>query len=324
MKSRLVMFVSLFAALAMPVGMAAAQEKYPSRPIRMIIPFAPGGSNDIIGRIVAQKLTPRLGVQVVVDNRGGASGNIAADIVVRAAPDGYTMLLNSSGIVLTPALSPKVPYDLMRDFTPVALISSVPMVLLVHPSVPAGTIEQFIQYAKAHPGKLNYGSAGAGNITHLGVLLLEQVAGIKAVHVPYKGAGPALLDAIAGNTQFVMSTIATASSVLKDRRLKPLAVTGLKRSPVIPDVPTVAETVAPNFEATTWQGVLLPANAPAAIVKHLNSEIVAVLNDKDLETRFAAVGASPLGSTPEEYRVYLKQELQRWTTIIKNAGIKAD
>ena len=311
----------LIAAYVTP-GMAVAQEPYPNRPVRLIIPFAPGGSNDVIGRIVAQKLTGRLGVQVIVDNRGGASGNIAIDILKRAAPDGYTVLLNSSGIVLTPALSSKVPYNLEKDFTPVALISSVPMVLLVHPGVPVNTINEFVTYAKANPGKLTYGSAGQGNITHLGVLLLQQATGIDAVHVPYKGAGPALVEAISGQTQFVMSTIATAAGVLKDKRLKALAVTGLKRSPVIPEVPTLSETVAPRFEATTWQGIMLPAQASDKVVKRLNSEIMVILQDKDLESRFAAVGASPLGSTPQEYRAYLRNQLQSWSKIIERAGIK--
>ena len=301
-----------------------AADSYPIRPIRMVIPFPPGGSNDVIGRIVAQKLTSRLNMQVIVDNRGGAAGAIAIDIVKRATPDGYTMLLNSSGIVLTPALSTKVDYDLLNDFSPVILISSVPMVLLVHPSVPANTIQEFIAYAKANPGKLTYGSAGTGNITHLGVLLLQQAAGIDVIHVPYKGAGPALVDAISGNTNFVMSTLATAAGVLKDKRMKPLAVTGLTRSPVIKDVPTLSESVMPNLEATTWQGILLPARASRTLIGKLNFEVNALLKEKDVVDRFAVLGASALGSSADEYRAYLSAELQRWQKIIKNAGVRLD
>ena len=303
---------------------ANAADSYPVRPIRMVIPFTPGGSNDVIGRIVAQKMTTRFNMQVIVDNRGGAAGAIAIDIVKRASPDGYTILLNSSGIVLTPALSTKVEYDVLRDFSPVVLVSSVPMVLLVHPSVPVNTIQEFIAYAKANPGKLTYGSAGTGNITHLGVLLLQQASGFDAVHVPYKGAGLALVDAIAGNTNFVMSTLATASGVLKDKRMKPLAVTGLTRSPVIKDVPTLSESVMPNLAATTWQGILLPAGASRTVVGKLNLEINALLKEKDIEDRFAALGATPLGSSSEEYRSYLSVELKRWEKIVKNAGVRLD
>jgi len=301
-----------------------AADSYPIRPIRMVIPFPPGGSNDVIGRIVAQKLTSRLNMQVIVDNRGGAAGAIAIDIVKRATPDGYTMLLNSSGIVLTPALSTKVDYDLLNDFSPVILISSVPMVLLVHPSVPANTIQEFIAYAKANPGKLTYGSAGTGNITHLGVLLLQQAAGIDVIHVPYKGAGPALVDAISGNTKFVMSTLATAAGVLKDKRMKPLAVTGLTRSPVLKDVPTLSESVMRNLEATTWQGILLPARASRTLIGKLNFEVNALLKEKDVADRFAVLGASALGSSADEYRAYLSAELLRWQKIIKNAGVRLD
>ena len=303
---------------------ANAADSYPARPIRMVIPFTPGGSNDVIGRIVAQKMTTRFNMQVIVDNRGGAAGAIAIDIVKRASPDGYTILLNSSGIVLTPALSTKVEYDVLRDFSPVVLVSSVPMVLLVHPSVPVNTIQEFIAYAKANSGKLTYGSAGTGNITHLGVLLLQQASGFDAVHVPYKGAGLALVDAIAGNTNFVMSTLATASGVLKDKRMKPLAVTGLTRSPVIKDVPTLSESVMPNLAATTWQGILLPAGASRTVVGKLNLEINALLKEKDIEDRFAALGATPLGSSSEEYRSYLSVELKRWEKIVKNAGVRLD
>ena len=303
---------------------ANAADSYPVRPIRMVIPFTPGGSNDVIGRIVAQKMTTRFNMQVIVDNRGGAAGAIAIDIVKRASPDGYTILLNSSGIVLTPALSNKVEYDVLRDFSPVVLVSSVPMVLLVHPSVPVNTIQEFIAYAKANPGKLTYGSAGTGNITHLGVLLLQQASGFDAVHVPYKGAGLALVDAIAGNTNFVMSTLATAAGVLKDKRMKPLAVTGLTRSPVIKDVPTLSESVMPNLAATTWQGILLPAGASRTVVGKLNLEINALLKEKDIEDRFAALGATPLGSSSEEYRSYLSVELQRWQKIVKNSGVRLD
>ena len=303
---------------------ANAADSYPARPIRMVIPFTPGGSNDVIGRIVAQKMTTRFNMQVIVDNRGGAAGAIAIDIVKRASPDGYTILLNSSGIVLTPALSTKVEYDVLRDFSPVVLVSSVPMVLLVHPSVPVNTIQEFIAYAKANSGKLTYGSAGTGNITHLGVLLLQQASGFDAVHVPYKGAGLALVDAIAGNTNFVMSTLATAAGVLKDKRMKPLAVTGLTRSPVIKDVPTLSESVMPNLAATTWQGILLPAGASRTVVGKLNLEINALLKEKDIEDRFAALGATPLGSSSEEYRSYLSVELKRWEKIVKNAGVRLD
>lgn len=322
---------NIFRAVALAISVVGMVEtgqvqaqQYPSRPIRMVIPFAPGGSNDVIGRIVAQKLTTRLGTQVIVDNRGGGAGAIAIDIVTKAAPDGYTVLLNSSGIVLAPALGARTNYDLAKDFAPVTLVSSVPMVLLVHPSLPVTNVQEFVKYAKANTGRLAYGSAGTGNITHLAVLLLEQATGISATHVPYKGAGPALVDAMAGNTQFVMSTIATASGVLKDKRMKALAVTGLKRSSVIPDVPTISESVVPNFEATTWQGILLPARAPASIVKRLNGEIVAALKEPELEARFEAVGANPLGSTPAEYRDYLQKELRRWTKIVQTAGIKLD
>jgi len=314
----------LLAACALLGTHAVAQERYPTKPMRLIIPFPPGGSNDIVGRIVAQRLAVQMDMQVIVDNRGGASGNIAHEIVARAVPDGYTILLNSSGIVLTPALSGKVQYDVVKDYTPVVLLTSVPLVLLVNPAVPVNTIKDFVAYGKANPGKMSYGSAGTGNITHLGALMFLQAAGVNAVHIPYKGSGPALVDAIAGHTQFVMVTVATAASVLQDKRLKVLAISSLKRSPLIPDVPTLSETVMPKFEIGTWQGLMLPAKAPPAVVKKLNAEAVKALQDKEVLSRLTAAGAEPIGSTPEEYAAYIRSELARWTALGKSAGIKLE
>lgn len=316
------------AASAIAVGCifssVAAQDNYPSRPMRLVIPFPPGGSNDVVGRIIALKLSSQLGTQVIVDNRGGASGNIAYEIVARAVPDGYTILLNSSGIVLTPALGGKVPYDLFRDFAPVALVTSVPMVLMVHPNVPVATVKDFVAYAKDNRGKLSYGSAGTGNITHLGALLFLQANGIEAVHIPYKGAGPALIDSIAGHTQFLMATVATSVGAIHDKRLKALAITSLKRSPLIPEVPTLSETVMPKFEVGTWQGIMLPAKTPVSIVRKLNAEVLKVLQDKEAVARFQAAGAEPLGSTPDEYTAYLRNELDRWGKLAKSSGIKVE
>ena len=301
-----------------------AQAGYPDKPIRMVIAFPPGGPTDLVARVLAQKLTEQMGQQVVVDNKPGANGNIAAELVAKAPADGYTVFYNTSAVALSPALYKKLNYDVRADFAPVALTAVIPLVLAVHPSVPANTVGEFIAHVKANPGKLSYGSAGNGNITHLGAFLLLQSQGLNAVHVPYKGSAPALTDAVAGQTQFLTDTINSALPFIREKRLKALAVTSLQRSPVLPEVPTLAESGLRGFEVGAWQGLMVPARTPAEIVTRLNTEVMKALASADVKARLAAQGATPLGSTPAEYGNYLREELARWDRVVKATGASLD
>jgi tripartite-type tricarboxylate transporter receptor subunit TctC len=318
----------LLAGAALPIaGPALAQQAataWPTRPLRMIIGFAPGGPTDIVARVVAQRLSEQVGQPVVVDNKPGAGGNLAADLAAKAAPDGHTLFYNTSAITIAPSLYGKVPYDTLKDFVPVTTTATNAMIVMVHPSVPAKTIQEFVAYAKANPGRLNYGSSGTGTITHLASAALGSALGLQMTHVPYKGSAPSLIDTAAGVVQLMTDTVNSALPYVKDGRLRALAVTMPRRLAVLPDVPTLAETVLPGMEMSAWQGVVLPAGTPQAIVQRLNAELRRVLAHEETRQKLIAQGTEILGSTPEEYAAYLRSELARWSKVVAETGAKAE
>jgi tripartite-type tricarboxylate transporter receptor subunit TctC len=307
------------AALGAPL--AQAEAAYPNKPITLVVPFPPGGPTDLVARVIAQKMSEQMGQAIIVENRGGANGNIGSAWVAKAAPNGYTVLYNTSSIALSPSLYSNLSYDVQRDLAPVALTATVPLGLVVSPSVPATNVKEFIAYLKTQHGKLSYGSAGNGNITHLGAFQFLQTNGVTAVHVPYKGSAPADIDLAGGQVQFMTDTVNSISSFVRDKRLRLLAVTSAKRVPLFPDVPTLAESGMPGFEVSAWQGLMVPANTPASIIQRLNSELMKTLGNADVLQKLAVQGAIPLGSTPSAYGAYIKSELARWSKIVKQTGV---
>jgi len=318
--------LSLAATLAISTPhAAAAADAYPARPIRFVVAFPPGGGTDIIARSIAQKLAERLAQQVVVDNRPGAGGNIGTDIVAKSAPDGYTLLMGSAGpLAINASLFDKMPFDPIRDLAPVTLAASTPNVLVVHPSLKAATVNELIALAKARPGEINFASSGHGTPAHLAGELFNSMAGVKLVHVPYKGAAPALADLLGGQVQLMFSTMPPALPHVKDGKLRALAVTSSKRSRAMPELPTVDEVALPGFEANTWHGVVVPAGTPAAIVARLNREIVAILHLPEVVERLSGQGAEALGSTPEEFAAYIRSESVKWAKVVRDSGAKAE
>ncbi|HYF60154.1 MAG TPA: tripartite tricarboxylate transporter substrate binding protein [Burkholderiaceae bacterium] len=313
------------ACAALPLARpGAAQPAWPQRPIRMIIGFAPGGPTDIVARVVAARLSEQIGQQVVVDNKPGAGGNIAADLAAKAAPDGHTIFYNTSAITIAPALYGKVPFDPLRDFVPVSTTATNAMIVMVNPSVPARTIGELVAFAKANPGRLNYGSSGTGTITHLATAALASQLGLQMTHVPYKGSAPSLVDTAAGVVQLMTDTVNSALPYVKDGRLRALAVTMPRRLAVLPEVPTLSETVMAGMEMSAWQGVVVPAGTPAPIVQRLNGELRRVLAHEETRQKLIAQGTEILGSTPEEYAAYLRSELARWSKVVQETGAKAE
>ena len=304
---------------------AAAADAYPAKPIRFVVAFPPGGGTDIIARSIAHKLAERFAQQVVVDNRPGAGGNIGTDIVAKSAPDGYTILMGSAGpLAINASLFAKMPFDPIKDLAPVTLAASTPNVLVVHPSLPARTVKELIALARARPGEINFASSGHGTPAHLAGELFNSMAGVKLVHIPYKGAAPALADLLGGQVQIMFSTMPPALPHVKDGKLRALAVTSLKRSPATPELPTMDETALPGFEAITWHGVVVPAGTPAAIIARLNREIVAILHLPDVVERLSNQGAEALGSTPEEFASYIRSESIKWAKVVRESGAKAE
>lgn len=316
----------LAASLAiMALGSAAgAHAAWPDRPITMVVPFPPGGPTDLVARVLAKQLTDQLGQTVVVENKGGANGNIGMQYAAAAKPDGYTVLYNTSSIALSPNLYRSLAFDPVKDFAAVSSTAVIPLVLLVHPSVPAKNAQAFVEYARQHPGKLSYGSAGAGNVTHLGALLLLRSLDIDAVHVPYRGSAPAMTDLVGGQVQVMTNTLNDSLGFVREGKLRALAVTSAQRSDQLPDVPTVAETVAPGFGMGAWQGVVVPAGTPAPVIDQLNAEIRRALQSPEMQKQLKAQGAQALGSTPQEYAAYIKSEIQRWGEVVKAANVKLD
>ena len=318
--------LSLAATLAILAPHAArAADAYPAKPVRFVVAFPPGGGTDIIARSIAQKLAERIAQQVVVDNRPGAGGNIGTDIVAKSAPDGYTMLMGSAGpLAINASLFGKMPFDPIKDLAPVTLAASTPNLLVVHPSLRVASVKELIALAKARPGEINFASSGHGTPAHLAGELFDSMAGVKMVHVPYKGAAPALADLLGGQVQLMFSTMPPALPHVKDGKLRALAVTSAKRSPAAPDLPTLDEIALPGFEANTWHGVVVPAGTPRAIIARLNREIVAILHLPDVVERFSSQGAEALGSTPEEFAAYIRSETLKWAKVVRDSGAKAE
>ncbi len=302
----------------------AAAADYPAHSIRYIVPQGAGGSSDTLARLVTQKLSESLGQQVVTDNRPGATGNIGTEMAARAAPDGYTLLQVATSHATNPALSVKMPFDPIRDFAPITLLSQSPNLWIVHPSLPAKNMRELIALAKTRPGEINYSSSGTGSSQHLAGELLKSIAHIDIVHIPYKGSPPALIDLLGGRVVLMCSTIAPAMPLVKSGKLRALAVTGLKRSAAAPEIPTVAESGLPGYEATAWQGVLAPAGTPGEIVVRLNTELVRVINLPEVRKQLAEQGYEPAGNTPGQFAEYIKTEIAKWTRVIKAAGLKAE
>lgn len=312
-------------ALSFVGSVSATQtDQYPSRPIRLVVPFSPGGATDIIARVIGQKLSEQIGQPVVVENKAGANGNIAADFVAKSPSDGYTLLYNTSSIALSPALYKKLNHDVTKDFEPIILTSIVPLLLTVHPSVPASNITEFIELLKARPDSMFYGSAGLGNITHLGSFLFLQEQQLKANHIPYKGSSPSVVATVAQEVTFNMEPINVSLPFVRDNRLRALAVSTKARATVLPDIPTLDESVLPGFQMGAWQGIMAPANTPKKIVTYLNAQISQALTSEEVRAKLVAQGAEMLGSTPEEYKRYLESEVQRWDKVIKDSGIQPD
>jgi tripartite-type tricarboxylate transporter receptor subunit TctC len=309
----------LFFAVAV-AATAAAADAYPARPIRVIIPFPPGGGNDIVGRIVAIKLGEALGQQVVVDNRGGAGGTIGSDITAKAPPDGYTMLVNNISLAVNHTLFAKLPYDTLKDLAPVSLIGRQANVLVVHPAVQAKNVRELIDYARTKPGEVSYGSGGVGTASHLATEMLKLMTRTDMVHVPYKGLGPALTDLVGGRLQLIISTMASALPQIKSGKLRPLAMTTAQRSPFYPEVPTMNEAGVKGYEFSTWYGLLLPARTPKAIVDRLNAETRNVLASGAVKEQFAAQGLEPAASTPQDFGAYLRSEVGKWGKVVKASG----
>ena len=315
----LLLLLCLVAVAAPPVS---AQD-YPSRPITLVVPYAAGGGNDVMARIVAEKMSKTLGQNIVVENRAGAGGSVATRAVAKAAPDGYTLVLGGTGsLAVNPTLYNNVGYDPRKDFAPVGLIGTGQLIVVVNPNVAAKTIPELIALAKKEPGKLSYASAGVGSGIHLGAVLFEQMADVKLTHVPYRGTAPALTDLIGGHVQVYFSSIPSAIGIAKEGKIRPLAVTGPKRSPVFPDLPTVAETL-PGFEAVLHYGIVAPAGTPKPIVAKLNAALREALAAPDTKEKMATDGTEPFPSTPEEYAADIDKEETKWSAIVKKSGANA-
>jgi tripartite-type tricarboxylate transporter receptor subunit TctC len=324
MRSLRMLILGLLVQAALLPLAAAAADTYPSQPMRLLVPNPPGGGSDAVARVLGIKLTELLDQQIVVDNRAGAGGIIANETVARAAPDGYTMLLGFIGpMVISPALV-KTPYDPVKDFVPVSLVAAGQYMACIHPSVPARTLQEFVAYAKSHSGKLNYASAGNGSPLHLAPELFKQRAGINMVHVPYKGGGPAVAAALAGEVQVIFGSITSVVPQIKAGKLIALGATGATRSALAPEYPTIAEQGYPGYEMTSWYGVLLPARTPQAIVTKLHGAIVKALQAPDVVEQLKRQGLDTRGTTPEAFAAYIKSELAKWAKVVKEAGIKAD
>jgi len=321
---KLVAALLVFPLALLGASPAGAQD-YPRRPLRLIVPFAPGGGNDIVARAIAQSLGASLGQPVIVDNRAGAGGVIGAELAAKSPADGYTLFLGGVGShAVNPSLHARLPYDPVGDFAPITLIASAPSVLVVHPSVPAQSIAQFSALAKANPGKLNYASNGNGSSAQLAAVMYESMAGVAMVHVPYKGLAPALVDLLSGEVQAMFSSVVAIVPHIKAGRLRALAVTGKRRSPLMPEVPTLAESGLPEYEAGSWYGVLAPAGTPRAIIAKLHGEVVHALAQPEVRERLAGEGAEVIGSTPEEFAAHIKSELARMGKLIRGAGLRME
>jgi tripartite-type tricarboxylate transporter receptor subunit TctC len=316
----------LFALLVAIAAIApAAAQPYPTRPVRFVVPFAPGGSTDTLARTLALKLSDTFGQQVVVDNRSGGNGNIGMEIVAHSPPDGHTIVLGYiANLAIGPSLYAKLPFDPVRDFAPITQLAESPNIFVAHPSLPVKSFREVIAYGKANPRKLSFASAGVASVGHLTGELLNNMAGIDMVHVPYKGSGQAVIDLLGGQVQLMFSGMSSVMPHVKAGKLKPLAVTGARRSPAVPDVPTIAESGFPGFEATAWYGVLAAAKTPRPIVMRLHDEIVKTLALPDVKQRLEGVGFEIVGGSPEAFGAYIKSEIRKWEKVVKASGAKPE
>jgi tripartite-type tricarboxylate transporter receptor subunit TctC len=318
----------LYSSLVLISGAAlapvAAAQQYPTKPVRFIVPFPPGGGNDIVGRIIAQHLQEALGQSVVVDNRGGAGGTIGTDLTAKAPADGHTMLVNNISLAVNATLIPKLPYDTLKDLAPVSIIGRQPNIVVVHPSVSAKSVREFLDLARAKPGQINYGSGGIGTASHLATELLQLTTKVQMTHVPYKGLGPALTDLIGGRLQMIISTLASALPQVKAGKLRPLAVTTVKRSAFFPDVPTMMEAGVPGYEFTTWYALVVPAGTPKAIIARLESELARIAGSGTVREQFSAQGLETAHTTSEDARAYLRSEVEKWGKVIIASGAKPE
>jgi tripartite-type tricarboxylate transporter receptor subunit TctC len=317
----LVLLISAISSGLLMTAPAGAQG-YPSKPVRMIIPFPPGGSLDIAMRVIGPKMSEVIGQNVIIDSRPGADGNIGTEIVARSPADGYTVLIHAVPLVVNPSLRRKLPFNVEKDFTPVSLLTASPLVLVVNPSVPAKSIKELLAIAKAHPGKLTYASAGNGSNLHMAAELLNNVTGSKMLHVVYKGGGPALIAVLSGETDLSYLNIAAIMPYAQSGRLRPLGITSAQRSPLMPDVPTIAESGAPGYEFTAWAGALVPSGTPKDVVNKLYDGFSKALQSPEATKRFAEQGAIIVGSSPDEYAKFVKAELAKWAKVVREAGIK--
>ena len=307
------------------ISACAWAQSYPTKPIRLVVPFPPGGATDILARNVAQKLTEAWGQQVIVDNRPGAGGNIGSELVAKSAPDGYTLEMGTVGThAINASLYAKMPYDHVKDFVPVILVAGVPNVLVVNPSLPVNSVAELIAYAKANPGKLNFASSGNGTSIHLSGELFKVMAGVQITHIPYKGSAPAMQDLLGGQVQLMFDNLPPSLPQIKAGKLKALAVTSTTRAAALPDVPTMAEAGLPGFEASSWFGVLAPAGTPPAIVAKLNAEIGKWLASPDAKEKLQALGANAAGGTPEDFAKHIQAETVKWAKVVKESGAKVD
>jgi tripartite-type tricarboxylate transporter receptor subunit TctC len=316
---------ALLIAVGLANGVSYAQQSYPVRPVRLIVPFPPGGSTDIVGRVAAQYLTELWGYQVMVDNRGGASGQIGAELAAQSPPDGYTLVIGHIGTFgVNPSLYPKLRYDAIKDFSPISLIARVPNMLVVHPSLPAKTVKQLVDMAKARPGTLNYGSSGSGSNPFLCVEFFKMLTKTDIVHIPYKGTGPMLTDLIAGQISLTINGVPPLLPHVKAKRLNAIAVASEKRLEILPDLPTIKESGVPEYEVTQWYGMLAPANTPSVIVNKINADINKFLVRPDTAAKMSSEGAIPSGSSPEQFGMLIRSEIERWAKVIKATGAKPE
>jgi tripartite-type tricarboxylate transporter receptor subunit TctC len=322
---KLVATLSVVCALSGEAVAASQPMSFPTRPLRIIVPFTPGAGTDIVARAIAGSLHDAWRQPVVVENRPGAGGTIAGELVSKANPDGYTLMLgNVSTLAIARGLYPRLAYDPLRDFAPITLITTSENVVVVHPGVPVDSMKALIEYARARPRQLNYGSSGSGTTSHLGGAMFASMAGVELTHVPYKGSAPALADLLGGQTQLSFSSVPTALPHIRTARLRPLAVTRLTRSTLLPDLPTVHESVLPGFDISLWQGIVAPAGTPREVIAKLNEQVVAGLKMPELRGRLTAQGLEPVGSTPGAFAAYMKAEADKWAKVIKATGARAD
>ncbi|MBI4206123.1 MAG: tripartite tricarboxylate transporter substrate binding protein [Betaproteobacteria bacterium] len=317
-----VLFPALTAAQSPSTG---PDQAYPTKPVRLIVPFPPGGSNDIVGRIIGNELTGKLVQQVVIDNRGGAGGMIGSEIAASSQPDGYTLLIISVAYAYNPSIfKSKLKFDPAKAFTPVSLLGTGPNALTINPKLPVKSVKELIAMAKAKPGALNYASAGIGSFQHLGTEMFRLMAGINIVNVPFKGGGPAMADVVAGNTQISIGSLIQAMPFIKNGRLKVLAIGSAKRTAAMPEIPTIAEAGVPGYEASNWWGIVAPAGTPAAIVKRLHAELAAILGSQDIRKRFESQGAETVSMTSAEFGKFIRAETVKWARVVQEAGIRAE